>query len=159
MNQVAEEMKDILMHYGTPRHSGRYPWGSGENPYQRNGDFLSRVDELKGQGLSDTEIAKAMGLTTTQFRTQRSLAKDERRALEVERAKALQSDGYNPSEIARMMGYNSESSIRSLLNSDSEARMNQARVTAENLKRQVDEHGMIAISAGTERYLDRKSVV
>ena len=153
MNQVAEEMKDILMHYGTPRHSGRYPWGSGENPYQRNGDFLSRVDELKGQGLSDTEIAKAMGLTTTQFRTQRSLAKDERRALEVERAKALQSDGYNPSEITRMMGYNSESSIRSLLNSDSEARMNQARVTAENLKRQVDEHGMIAISAGTERYL------
>lgn len=153
MNQVAEEMKDILMHYGTPRHSGRYPWGSGENPYQRNGDFLSRVDELKGQGLSDTEIAKAMGLTTTQFRTQRSLAKDERRALEVERAKALQSDGYNPNEIARMMGYNSESSIRSLLNSDSEARMNQARVTAENLKRQVDEHGMIAISAGTERYL------
>ena len=153
MNQVAEEMKDILMHYGTPRHSGRYPWGSGENPYQRNGDFLSRVDELKEQGLSDTEIAKAMGLTTTQFRTQRSLAKDERRALEVERAKALQSDGYNPSEIARMMGYNSESSIRSLLNSDSEARMNQARVTADNLKRQVDEHGMIAISAGTERYL------
>ena len=129
MNQVVEEMKDILMHYGTPRHSGRYPWGSGENPYQRNGDFLSRVDELKGQGLSDTEIAKAMGLTTTQFRTQRSLAKDERRALEVERAKALQSDGYNPSEIARMMGYNSESSIRSLLNSDSEARMNLARVT------------------------------
>lgn len=58
MNQVVEEMKDILMHYGTPRHSGRYPWGSGENPYQRNGDFLSRVDELKGQGLSDTEIAK-----------------------------------------------------------------------------------------------------
>ena len=153
MNQVAEEMKDILMHYGTPRHSGRYPWGSGENPYQRNGDFLSRVDELKEQGLSDTEIAEAMGLTTTQFRTQRSLAKDERRALEVERAKALQSDGYNPSEIARMMGYNSESSIRSLLNSDSEARMNQARVTADNLKRQVDEHGMIAISAGTERYL------
>ena len=44
MNQVVEEMKDILMHYGTPRHSGRYPWGSGENPYQRNGDFLSRVD-------------------------------------------------------------------------------------------------------------------
>lgn len=30
MNQVAEEMKDILMHYGTPRHSGRYPWGSGK---------------------------------------------------------------------------------------------------------------------------------
>ena len=29
MNQVAE---DILMHYGMPRRSGRYPWGSGDNP-------------------------------------------------------------------------------------------------------------------------------
>ena len=75
MNPIAEE---ILMHYGIPRRSGRYPWGSGENPYQHSGDFLSRVDELKSQGMSDTEIAKAMGLTTTQYRTQKSLAKDER---------------------------------------------------------------------------------
>ena len=67
MNPIAEE---ILMHYGMPRRSGRYPWGSGENPYQHSGDFLSRVDELKSQGMSDTEIAKAMGLTTTQYRTQ-----------------------------------------------------------------------------------------
>ena len=40
MNPIAEEM---LMHYGMPRRSGRYPWGSGDNPYQRSGDFLSRV--------------------------------------------------------------------------------------------------------------------
>ena len=32
---------DILMHYGMPRRSGRYPWGSGDNPYQQSGDFLS----------------------------------------------------------------------------------------------------------------------
>ena len=52
MNPIAEEMhivmedSDELKHYGMPRRSGRYPWGSGENP-QRNGDFLSRVEELK----------------------------------------------------------------------------------------------------------------
>jgi transposase-like protein len=153
MNSIVEEMNDVLMHYGTPRHSGRYPYGSGENPYQRTGDFLSRVDEFKSQGMSDTDIAKAMGLTTTQFRIQRSLANEERRSLEVERAKALQSDGYNPSEIARIMGYNSESSIRSLLNSDSEARMKLARVTADKLKQQVDENGMIDVGVGAERYL------
>lgn len=90
MNPIAEE---ILMHYGMPRRSGRYPWGSGENPYQHSGDFLSRIDELKSQGMSDTEIAKAMGLTTTQYRTQKSLAKDERRALDVARAKSLREDG------------------------------------------------------------------
>ena len=33
-------MTDELMHEGTKRHSGRYPWGSGENPQQRNRDFL-----------------------------------------------------------------------------------------------------------------------
>ena len=31
MNSIVE---DILMHYGMPRRSGRYPYGSGENPYQ-----------------------------------------------------------------------------------------------------------------------------
>ena len=35
---------DVLIHYGTKRHSGRYPWGSGETPYQHSGDFLSRVE-------------------------------------------------------------------------------------------------------------------
>ena len=42
---------DILMHYGMPRRSGRYPWGSGDNPYQHSGDFLSRVEELKKSNL------------------------------------------------------------------------------------------------------------
>ena len=42
MNPIAEEIisnysttnpvaKDILMHYGMPRRSGRYPWGSGDD--------------------------------------------------------------------------------------------------------------------------------
>ena len=60
MNPIAEE---ILMHYGMPRRSGRYPWGSGENPYQHSGDFLSRIDELKSQGMSDTEIAKLQNIS------------------------------------------------------------------------------------------------
>lgn len=153
MNSIVEEMNDILMHYGTPKHSGRYPWGSGKTPYQHGEDFLSRIEEYKSQGMIDIEIAKTMGLTTTQFRTQRSLAKDERRALEVERAKSLRSDGKNPSEIARIMGYDNESSVRSLLNSDSEARMKLARATADKLKQQVDENGMIDVGVGAERYL------
>ena len=108
MNPIAEE---ILMHYGMPRRSGRYPWGSGENPYQHSGDFLSRVDELKAQGLSETEIAKSLGLTTTQYRTQKALAKDERRALEVATAKGLREKGYSLNEIAKQMGYSNDSSV------------------------------------------------
>ena len=144
---------DELVHYGMPRRSGRYPWGSGKDPYQHSGDFLSRVDELKKQGLSETEIAKSMGLTTTQFRTQKSLAKDERRSLEVATAKGLREKGYSLNEIATQMGYTNDSSIRSLLNENTESRMNQARKTAEFLKKQIDEKGMIDVGAGVEREL------
>jgi predicted transcriptional regulator len=150
MNPVAD---DILKHYGMPKRSGRYPWGSGDNPYQRSGDFLSRVDELKKQGLSNTEIAKAIGLTTTQFRTQLTLAKDERRSIEVATAKGLREKGCSLNEIAEKMGYNNDSSVRSLLNESSEARMNQAKKTAEFLKSQVDEKGMIQVGVGVEREL------
>ena len=150
MNPIAE---DILKHYGMPRRSGRYPWGSGDNPYQRSGDFLSRVNELKKSGMSEKEVAESMGLTTSQLRTQVSLAKDERRSLEVATAKGLREKGYSLNEIAEKMGYKNDSSIRSLLNEDAEARMNQARKTAEFLKKQVDEKGMIDVGVGVEREL------
>lgn len=150
MNPIAEEM---LMHYGMPRRSGRYPWGSGDNPYQRSGDFLSRVEELKKQGLSETEIAKSIGLTTTQYRVQKSLAKDERRALDVARARSLREDGKSLNEIAEIMGFSNDSSVRSLLNEGSEARMNQAKKTAEFLKKQIEEKGMIDVGTGVEREL------
>lgn len=144
---------DILMHYGMPRQSGRYPWGSGENPYQHSGDFLSRIVELQKQGLSETEIAKSMGLTTTQLRIQRSLAKDERRALDVATAKSLREKGYSLNEIAKKMGFKNDSSVRSLLNEGSETRMNQAKKTAEFLKKQIEEKGMIDVGTGVEREL------
>ncbi len=155
---------DILMHYGMPRRSGRYPWGSGENPYQHSGDFLSRVEELKKSNFTftddngktytgETAIAKSMGLSTTQLRTQMSLAKDERRSYDVATAKALRAKGYSLNEIAEKMGFNNDSSVRSLLNENSEARMNQAKQTAEFLKKQVNEKGMIDVGTGVEREL------
>lgn len=150
MNPIAEE---ILMHYGMPRRSGRYPWGSGKNPYQRSGDFLSRVNELKKSGMSEKEVAESMGLTTSQLRTQVGLAKDERRAIDVATAKGLREKGYSLNEIAKKMGYKNDSSVRSLLNENSEARMNQAKNVAEFLKKQVDEKGMIDVGVGVEREL------
>ena len=67
MNPVVEEMQlilkdDELAHYGMPRRSGRYPWGSGEDPYQRNMDFLARYDELKKKGMAEVDIAREMGM-------------------------------------------------------------------------------------------------
>lgn len=150
MNPILE---DMLMHYGTPRHSGRYPWGSGDNPYQHSGDFLSRVDGLKKDGLSETEIAEMLGMSTTELRAYKSIAKNERRSAEVAKAKALRDEGYSLQQIADKMGYANDSSIRSLLNESSEVRMNKSVQTAEFLKKQIAEKGMIDVGAGVEREL------
>lgn len=145
---------DILMHYGMPRRSGRYPWGSGDDPYQHNRDFLGRIDELKKSGWTETpeNIKNEFGLTTTQYRTEKSLAKSERRLLDVARAKSLSEDGLGATEIGRQMGLN-ESTVRSLLNEKSEAKTKQAQITADSLKKIVDEKGMIDVGTGVEREL------
>lgn len=154
MNQVVEEKNDELLHYGMPRRSGRYPWGSGEDPYQHGRDFLSRVEELKKNGWTETpeNIMKEFGITTTQYRTEKSLAKDERRMLQVATAKSLKADGLGATDIGRKMGI-PESTVRSLLEDKSESRMKKAKETADFLKQRVDEKGMIDVGTGVEREL------
>ena len=151
----SEDLTDIeyLQHYGIPRRSGRYQWGSGDDSYQRTGDFLTRIDTLKKQGLSQKDIADSFGIKTTQLRTQESLAKAERRSELVDRAVALKAKGMSPTAIAREMGYPNESSVRSLLNAKSIQRMDEAQNVAATLKKHVDEKGMIDIGAGVEREL------
>lgn len=174
MSTVVEEIEAVLrgleveeedaLQYGMPKRSGRYPYGSGEDPYQHGRDFLGRVEELRKQNFKftddkgvtwtgDTAIAKSMGLTTTQFRTELGIAKDERRMLKVARAKALKEDGLNPTEIGREMGVN-ESTVRSWFDEKSESRMQQARETAEFLKQRVDEKGMVDVGRSAEIYLN-----
>ena len=156
MNPVTEEIEsyfgcssmtdqEYLEHYGMPRRSGRYPWGSGEEPYQHSRDFLGRVEEMRKAGFTytdedgkkwtgDNAIAKSLGYSSTDFRTVYAIAKDERRAYEVGTAKRLkEKEGLSVSEIGRRMGVN-ESTVRSYLNPNSESRMKQARETANFLK-------------------------
>lgn len=152
MNPVVEEMQE-LMHYGTKRHSGRYPWGSGENPYQHSGDFMARVDQLKKKGLSEGEIAKAMKMSTTDLRMQVRVASHQRRELEADRARSLRDDGKTLQEIASIMGYKNDSSIRSLLNENTAINKNRAKQTAEVLKKELETKGMLDVGKGVEREL------
>lgn len=151
MNPVAE---DILMHIGVKRRSGRYPWGSGEDPYQHGQDFIGRVEELKKQGWTETpeNIKDAFGLTTTQYRIEYKIAKDERKALQIAKAKSLKEDGLGASEIGRRMGVR-ESTVRGWLNGEVEANVNQAKDIAAELKKHVDEKRMVDVGAGVEREL------
>ena len=175
MNSITEEIQsyigsaemtdeEFLEHYGMPRRSGRYPWGSGKEPYQSSRDFYGRVEEMRKKGFKyidedgkewtgDNAIAKSLGYSIGDFRTVYAIAKDERRTDQVARVKSLQSDGLNVSEIGRKMGIR-ESTVRSLLNNESELRMKQARETAAFLKKQVDEKGMVDVGKDVSRELN-----
>ena len=176
MNPIAEEIRSYiganddscsLAHYGMPRRSGRYPWGSGEDPYQHSQDFLGRVDEMRKAGFTytdengktwsgDTAIAKSMGLSSTQFRAEIGICTDTRRMYQVSQAKALKEKGLGNTAIGREMGV-SESTVRSLLDPQAESRMKAAKNAAEFIKKQIDERGMIDVGVGVERELNISS--
>lgn len=145
--------EDILMHYGVKRRSGRYPWGSGDNPYQHGGDFLARVEELQRLGKTEKQIADELHLSTTDLRMQVRVAKHERRALQADRARSLRGDGKTLDEIASILGYANDSSVRALLNENTAANKNKAQATAEILKKELAEKGAIDVGTGVERQL------
>lgn len=169
MNQIEKDVRayfgipsneSVLEHYGTKRHSGRYPWGSGKTPYQHSGDFLSRVNELKKNGLSEKNILETinngmpdeykMGLT--EFRIALQKAGHDRKALEYDQIRALKDDGLGWKAIGDKLGM-SESSVRSKYNNGIGEKVSQAEKIAETLKKEVDKKGMIDISEGANQVL------
>lgn len=169
MNQIEKDVRtyfgipsneSVLEHYGTKRHSGRYPWGSGKTPYQHSGDFLSRVNELKKNGLSEKNILETinngmpdeykMGLT--EFRIALQKAGHDRKALEYDQIRALKDDGLGWKAIGDRLGM-SESSVRSKYNNGIGEKASQAEKIAETLRKEVDKKGMIDISEGANQVL------
>lgn len=142
-------MNNELYHYGTPRHSGRYPWGSGENPYQSRHDFLSVYDELHSKGLTDKEIADGMNISVNDLRKKRSVAREEERIATINRVMKLKEKGYGNSEIGRMLGMN-ESSVRGYLEQGKREQESSTKSTADQLIKAVQEKGMIDIGTGVE---------
>ena len=168
MNPIVEEMQAILdgneeylAHYGTKFHSGRYPYGSGEDPYQHGGDFLSRVEKLRKEGWKETaeNVRNEFGISLEEYRNEKSWANYTRRQLNVSRAKSLTEQGLGPTEIGKQMGV-SESTVRGWLDPKAEANMEVARNTAEFLKERIKEaasqhgdKGFIDVGVGAEREL------
>ena len=140
-----------LKHYGTPRHSGRYPWGSGKNP-QRNKNFLSRANDLKKQGLTEKEIAEAMNMSTTQYRAMYSIAVNEKKKDDIDRVLKLHDKGYSNAAIVRETGF-PESTVRNYLKPGYQARKDTASRIADVLKEQIEERPYLDVGEGVELQL------
>lgn len=137
-----------LKHYGTPRHSGRYPWGSGKDP-QRSKSFATQVSELKKQGLSQPEIAKSFGLkNTTELRAKIHVESEAKYGAQLAMASRLREKGYSDVAIARRMEI-SPNTVKNLLLPETQERHRINEATKEMLKRQADEKGMIDIGTGS----------
>jgi len=170
MSKIAKvnyiETKDdspALSHIGMPRRSGRYPWGSGEDPYQHeawygkpdyqsSSDFLARVEKLKKSGWKDDAagVREAFGMSLPEYRATLSNASSERRMIKIATAKSLKTDGLTIDQIAEKMG-EPPSTVRSWLTlKDSAGTTTKTKELASLLKQQIDEKGMIDVGSGVE---------
>lgn len=144
-----EENDETLAHYGILRRSGRYPWGSGKDPYQRSLDFQGLVKGLEGKGMSEAEIARGLGMTTTELRATKSIAKRERQAVEIAMVRKLDAKNMSQAAIAERLGISS-STVRNYLKEDAGKTASKIEGTADILKQEVDKHRYIDIGAGIE---------
>lgn len=152
LDSIHDTMDDTLAHYGILRRSGRYPWGSGENPYQNNKNFLAYVSDLQKQGWSEKQIAEALDTTTAALRDAKKIAKTANRAADQTEAQRLKARGWSNVAIGQRMGIN-ESSVRQLLAPSNKIKNDKLQATANALQKRVDEVGYIDVGAGTELYL------
>lgn len=155
-----EYFEDYILHSGMPGRSGRYKHGEGKNPHQHCGEdwmrdtleFYEHYQTYRNQGMSDHDICEMLGIKTTELRARVSAGKEEELYQRYHQICKLKEHGYSNTEIANKMGIN-ESVVRHTLKAEEEGRIGRCHETAEMLKRQIDEKGVIDIGAGVEHEL------
>lgn len=146
---------EVLLHYGKKRRSGRYPFGSGEDPYQHENNFLKEYDNLRSQGLSQKEIAEKMGMNTTQLRNQITWANSVITAHIMKQTHLLKEEGLSNVAIAQKLGV-SEATVRNYLSKKLDSQVlkkQQLENITESIKSGVENTGYLDVGVGVERQL------
>lgn len=152
---------DYLAHVGVAhddnppgRGSGRYAFGSGDNPYQHLYNFVTEVERMKKKGMKESDIAIAFcgeKAKIIDLKAQLSLAKAEMRQIDRARAiEMLDKCNGNKSEAARRLGLKNESSLRSLLDPVLAERRDRYQNTADELQKIIDKRGIVDIGKDVE---------
>ena len=148
-------MEDKLLHYGIKRRSGRYPWGSGATPYQREQfSFISDIDKMRSSGKTDKEIAESLGISTTDLRSKISLANQEIKKANQTFIADMHEKGVSNVDIAKELGM-SEASVRNYLKRNTNEGNTQTAIdnTVDALKRGVEQTGYLDVGVGVERQI------
>lgn len=139
-----------LEHYGVPRRSGRYPYGSGDNPFQHESNFLDRAAELRKQGYSNKQIAEDMGISEEMFNKTNMIERAEKKRAEISFALRQKEAGYTNDAIGKMLGGKNESYVRTLLDPATEEKNKVIFTVRDAIKDEVDKKKYVDIGESTE---------
>lgn len=153
---MSEVWEDYLAHIGVKYRSGRYPYGSGEDPYQHDDSWLRRYHGYRQQGYNDTEIARFFEMTTRQLKDKRAAELQAQSNYQNQRWQALYEKGMSYSEISELDGYPT-STIASRLKGlqaakESVAQKRQNAITI--IKETMTEGGYLDLGHGTAEQLN-----
>lgn len=144
--------RDELLHYGVKRKSGRYPWGSGDDPYQGESGFLSEYKALKAKGLNEMEIASKLNMNTTQLRNNITWATKERREYLQSQVSVLKEAGMSNPMISAKLGI-SERTVSNYLAPKEKVETMQLDSVTKAIKEGADKTGYLDVGVGVERQL------
>ena len=145
---------DSLEHYGTARHSGRYPWGSGEDPYQNSMNFLSYIDGLHKQGIAEKDIAKQAGISMRELRDRKTIAHNQVRQEHLRVVETYKAKGWSNKAIGEKLGGKNESYVRGLLSKSDKIKKDKVIATAEALKTDLKRNPYLDVGAGVEYHMN-----
>ena len=145
-------MNDILEHIGMPRRSGRYPWGSGLNPYQGENWFLAKAKSYKDQGYSDKEIAEKLNMTTTEYRVELSKANDILRNYYRYQIPKMKKEGMSNVDIASELGM-TEGNVRRIMREMDKPKQDSLKALTSTLEDRLGDVEYLDIGEGVERQL------
>lgn len=149
--------EEYLAHYGTPRKSGRYPWGSGGpdlGANHKNLSLLGIIEICKAKGLDDKAIYTGLGMKSSEYRAQKTIEIAARKAERIRQAEKLVNNApkHSKSEAARIMGI-PESTLRTLLQPGAAERSGILLNTANELEGEVLRKKWIDVGAGVENHM------
>lgn len=148
---------DYLEHYGMPRRSGRYPYGSGEDPYQdlREGtSFMGKIKKYRDDGMTDQQIADLEKMSINELRNRYSYEVNALRNARMSAAWRLKNEeGMSNIAIAERLGV-TESTVRNFLKYSEQQRADAVQTTADILKDAVAKDKYIDVGKGVNHYLN-----
>lgn len=162
------EGENYLAQIGIAKKSGRYPWGSGGDPYQRSMEFKKYRDDMKTSGMSNTEIAKSIenyankdrkegepfvSFKTTDLVGATAVATEQIHAANVSRARLLKDQRQMSNvAIANAMGTR-ESTVRGWLKAGDDQKADSLRAVANKLKEELQTKEYLDVGKGANLWI------